>query len=187
MTGRPRDPATDAAIHQATLELVAEHGAGGVSMEGIAARAGVSKQAVYRRYRSKGEALLDAAATSGRALGVPDTGSLPGDLTDLLIESFERLAGPDGEVNRALMAQALHDPGFREQLWERHIQARRAALRGILGRARVRGEIDPAVPDDVLADLFFGAMWYRILFQHQPFDEAGARALADAVTRAARP
>jgi AcrR family transcriptional regulator len=185
--GRPRDPAVNDAIRQAALDLTAEHGYRGVSMEGIAARAGVAKQSIYRRYRSKGEAILDALVTdtTGR-LPAPDVGTLREDLEELLRETFRVLRGRGGPLNRALMTEALQDDAFAALFRERHIRVRRDTVREILTRARFRGEV--AHPDDdFLIDLVFGPMWYRMLVGHAPLDDACARSIAEAVTRVAAP
>ncbi|CAG6392274.1 hypothetical protein SCOCK_160056 [Actinacidiphila cocklensis] len=85
VSGRPRDPGVDDAILRVAMELVEESGYRAVSIEAIAARAGISKQTVYRRYRGKGEVILDAlAAYAAGKLPAPDTGTLHGDLTGLL-------------------------------------------------------------------------------------------------------
>jgi len=156
-----------------------------VSIEAIAARSGVGKQAIYRRWRGKGEVILDAfAARADRSLQLPDTGSLVGDLTAVLTDLFRALQGDAATVNRALMAEALRDPIFGAQLRDGFIALRRDALRPLLERARQRGEM--AADDDVLLDLVYGPMWYRLLVGHGPLDDAYARELAEAVAAAAR-
>ena len=164
MTGRPRDPAVDEAIRRAAVDLTERHGYRGLTMEGIAALSGVSKQTVYRRYRSKGEVVLDAlAGYAFQHLPTPDTGSLRGDLTALLTATFEGQQGVNGALNRALAAEAVQDPAFAAQLWERLIAVRRDAVRSLLARGRARGEV--AHPDDeFLLDLIYGPMWYNLLF-----------------------
>ncbi|MFI6600041.1 TetR/AcrR family transcriptional regulator [Nonomuraea sp. NPDC050536] len=185
MVGRPRDPAVDEAIRVAALEMVRECGYRGVSMEGIAARSGVSKQAIYRRYRSKGEIILDVLIDTAGHVPVPDTGTLRGDLEELLTVTFAAQRDVTGMLNRALVTEALQDPDFAKQLWDRLIVHRRALVRDLLTRARGRGEITRDVDDDALTDLVFGPMWYRLIFEHAPLDDAYARTLARAVTHAA--
>lgn len=187
MTGRPRDPAVDHAIRQATVELVEERGYRGVSMEGIAARSGVSKQAVYRRYASKGEVILDALAAYAKvSLPTPDTGDLREDLIALLEETFAAQRGVNGVLNRALAVEALQDEAFAALLTDRLIGHRRAAVHDILGRALARGEITHPDPG-LLVDLVFGPMWYALLFDVTKLTDEYAAALADAVVAAAHP
>jgi AcrR family transcriptional regulator len=181
MTGRPRDPAVDQAIRQATLELVEEQGYRGVSMEGIAARSSVSKQAIYRRYGSKGEVILDALASFATAnLPTPDTGDLRTDLIALLTATFVAQRGIHGSLNRALAAEAVQDEDFARLLTERLIRPRRDAVREIVARARRRGEV--TYPnDDFLIDLVFGPMWYKLLFDLPALNDRYAATLTDAV------
>src|SRR4051794_12263274 len=75
--GRPRDPACDAAILRAAVEVFVECGYAGVSMEGVAARAGVGKATIYRRYASKAQLVVDAVRC-GLSVDdhLPDTGDL---------------------------------------------------------------------------------------------------------------
>src|SRR5918996_6213783 len=92
--GRPRDPRADHAILQATLELIAERGVHEFLTEDVAARAGVGKGAIYRRYRSKDELVTAAiGAAVSEEIAVPDTGSTRGDLLVLMREAVELYRG----------------------------------------------------------------------------------------------
>jgi AcrR family transcriptional regulator len=183
--GRPRNPDIDIAIRQAALDLVVEKGYRGVSIEGIAARSGVSKQTVYRRYRSRGEVILDALVTdTSERLPPRSVGSLRADLGTFIGNTFEAMNGRGGPLNRALMVEALQDEEFAVLFRDRHIAARRAAVSEILHRARERGEAVRG-SDDLLIDMVFGPMWYRLLIGHGPLDRAFADELADAVATVA--
>jgi AcrR family transcriptional regulator len=185
MTGRPRDPAVDDAIRTAALELTKEHGYRGLSMEAIAARSGVSKQTVYRRYRSKGEVVLDALVGFALAkLPTPDTGSLRGDLAELLTATFRAARGVAGDMNRALAVEALQDEEFARKLWQDLVSVRREAARELLRRGRERGEVRHA-DDDFLLDLAYGPLWYRMLFGVDALTDEYALTLTEAVCRAA--
>ncbi|MEU6238071.1 TetR/AcrR family transcriptional regulator [Kitasatospora sp. NPDC047058] len=182
MTGRPRDPAVDDAIRAAVTEIVERDGYRGLSMEGIAALSGVSKQTVYRRYRSKGEVVLDTLGSiAATRLPTPDTGSLLGDLTLLLTATFEAQRTVSGTLNRAVAAEALQDPEFAALLRERLIDVRRTAVREMLARGRERGEVVHP-DDDHLIDLVFGPMWYRLLFDVPSLTWDYAAELARSVT-----
>ncbi|MFC9326643.1 TetR/AcrR family transcriptional regulator [Kitasatospora sp. NPDC057015] len=185
MTGRPRDPAVDEAIRRAAVDLTEQHGYRGLSMKGIAALGGVSKQTVYRRYRSKGEVVLDAlAGYASTRLPSPDTGSLRGDLDALLTATFAAQQGVNGTLNRALATEALQDQEFAALLWERLIAPRRAAVRELPARGRARGEVGH--PDeDFLLDLVYGPMWHRLLFDTAALTPAYAAELARVVALAA--
>jgi len=180
MTGRPRSAALDRAILQATFELAEELGHRGVSMEAVAARSGVAKQTVYRRYRSKGELFLDVLVTfAAEQLPTPDTGSLQGDLLVLLEATFTAQQGASGVLNRALAVESLQDDTFAGQLWSRLLEQRRQVLLDVIARARQRGEVSH--PDDqFLVDLVFGPMWYWLLYGRGHLDVAYARQVAAA-------
>src|SRR5687768_3589395 len=92
--GRPRDARADRAILEATLELIAELGVHGFRTEDVAARAGVGKGAIYRRYRSKDELVAAAvAALVSEEIAVPDAGSTRADLLALMREAVELYRG----------------------------------------------------------------------------------------------
>ncbi|MFI0937457.1 TetR/AcrR family transcriptional regulator [Streptomyces sp. NPDC021020] len=182
MSGRPRDPGVDDAILRATMALVEEKGYRAASIEGIAARAGVSKQTVYRRYRSKGEVILDAlAAYAAGNLPAPDTGSPRGDLAALLTATFAAQQGISGVLNRALVAESIGDEAFARTVWERLILPRRELVRTLLARAHEPRELG-AAEADFLVDLVYGPMWYRLLFDPASLTAGYAERLAETVT-----
>ncbi|WP_447037253.1 TetR/AcrR family transcriptional regulator [Streptomyces sp. DSM 118878] len=187
MQGRPRDPARDEAIRKAALEIVTERGYRGMSMEGVAARSGVSKQAVYRRYASKGELLLDALDSVGREVfPVPDTGSLRSDLLPMVRAAFELHRYSDKAFSQAVAAEAAQGPDFARLAVESVINPRRDLFRRVIARARERGEVT-CPDDDVLIDLIYGPMWYALLFDFDRLTDEYAESITDAVLAAARP
>src|SRR6476620_11466600 len=82
--GRPRDPSRDQAIIDASIDVLVRDGYDRLSMEGVAAAAGVGKTTVYRRWSTKAELVIDAMATLKPAIDGIDTGTLEGDL-DLMV------------------------------------------------------------------------------------------------------
>ncbi|MGW1838506.1 TetR/AcrR family transcriptional regulator [Streptomyces sp. BBFR2] len=187
MQGRPRDPALDAAIHQAALDLVTERGYGRMTMEGVAARSGVSKQALYRRYSSKGDLLLAALDSAGREkFPVPDTGSLREDLLHMVRAAFALHRDSNSAFSQAVAAEAAQGSDFARKAVESVIEPRRELFREVIVRARERGEVTFA-DDDVLIDLIYGPMWYALLFDFDRLTESYAASLTDAVVAVARP
>lgn len=179
--GRPRDARCDQAILQATLDLLAEAGAGGLSIDGVAARAGVGKATIYRRWSSKEALLLEALGTGTATLVSPDTGSLRGDLDEYfaaLIDRFRQNEGSD--VLPHLIAAACYDPEVRVSL-DAYLNARQRPLRQILQRAQQRGEIAAAVDLKVIVDVLVGPVVYRQLMTRNRVDKAFARKLLDLV------
>ena len=163
-----------------------EHGYGALSMEGIARSAGVSKQTLYRWWRSKAAVVLEAVNAAARGVApAPDTGSLEADLRRFVRDTF-RGAGRSGPVLAGLMAAAQLDPEFAEAFRNDFLAARRAVLAGILERGRARGELAAQVEPEILVDVVFGTLWYRILAGHAPLDRWFADRLTDALLTLAR-
>lgn len=183
--GRPRSEAARRAILAAALEELEEHGYGGLTVEAIAARAGVGKQTIYRWWSSKAGVVLDALLeTAAERITVPDLGSLGADLAGFLEATFRQRG--QRKVLVGLMAQALLDPAFAVAFRDRFLFGRRAALREIIRRAAARGEIADGVDHELLIDVVYGVLWYRLLVDHAPMDDAAGRQLADLVLRAVR-
>jgi AcrR family transcriptional regulator len=171
--GRKRSEDSRLAILAATMDLAAEVGYAGLTVEGIAARSGAGKQTIYRWWPSKADVLLDAlAAKADLAVPLPDEGTWAADLRAFLAASFRlgrdpRVAG----VLRALMAHAQIDDAFGERFRKAFLGYRRDALAVLLDRARARGDLPPSVSPGTVADVVFGVIWYRILATRQPFDD----------------
>jgi AcrR family transcriptional regulator len=184
--GRPRSEAARQAILDAAFELAAESGAGGLTMEAIGQRAGVSKETLYRWWRSKAEVLLEALAERGeREIPVPDSGDLARDLSRFMRATSRALGPGMRRVLRALAAQAAADPKFAEQVRESFLARRRAALDAVLQRAVDRGELE-AGRAAIALDLVFGSLWYRLVFEIAPLDRRWADTVTDAVVAMAR-
>ncbi|WP_328808709.1 TetR-like C-terminal domain-containing protein [Nonomuraea montanisoli] len=87
-------------------------------------------------------------------------------------------------VLTGLMAQALLDPEFAQAFRERFLFSRRAALRQILDRAAARGEIPADVDRELLIDMVYGLLWYRLMLDHAPLGEPVGRQLTGLLLRA---
>jgi AcrR family transcriptional regulator len=181
--GRPRSEEARRAILSATLSLAAEESPHGLRMEAIAKRAGVSKETLYRWWRSKAEVLLEALAERGEeTIPVPDRGSLHADLRAFLRSTAKSADPLTQRLLRALASEAAADPNFADLARERFLNRRRAALGELLDRAVKRGELTESEAAIAL-DLVFGSLWYRVIFGVGPLDEAWADAVTDAIGR----
>jgi AcrR family transcriptional regulator len=183
--GRPRSQATRRKILDAAIAELFECGYGALTIEGIAARAGAGKQTIYRWWGSKADVVLDAMLDlASSVIAVPDTGSLAGDLDAFLTATFS-----EGERQRpvllGLMAQALLDPVFHDQFRDRFLFGRRGALRTVFEQARVRGELELDVDVELLLDVAFGVLWYRLMLNHAPLNNHAGHQLAALVAQAA--
>jgi AcrR family transcriptional regulator len=179
--GRPRSQKAHEAILEAAAELLLAQGLTGVSMDAIAAWAGVSKATIYRWWPTKETLAMDALYREWA--GVPparDTGSLRGDLLSLL-RPWARLASsrPYGRVIAALLAQAQTDPAFAREYRERFVGPRRDQARAIFRRAIERGEIPAKTKTEVALDLLYGPLYHRLLHGHAPLNDQFVRDVID--------
>lgn len=160
--GRPRSADADAAILTAALALLAEQGYAGMTVDGVAAAAGVGKATIYLRYRSKAD-LATAALAHLREGATPETTGDPrADLVALmrvLRHNAER-ASVLGLVGTCL-AEERNTPELLSLFRERTIAPRRAALAEILHRARRAGLLPDGTDVSVAVDLLWGAFQSR--------------------------
>jgi AcrR family transcriptional regulator len=172
--GRPRSERARNAVLEAAAELLLTDGLAAVSMDAIAARAGVSKATIYRWWRSKELLALDALYyewDTQRGEG-RDTGSLRADLLSLLRPWVRRARRrPFGHVVGALVVELHSNEDFAEQYWERFVEPRRAPARAAFRRAIERGEIPDHTDVEAVLDLLYGALYHRLLHRHAPLNE----------------
>jgi AcrR family transcriptional regulator len=179
------------AILDATAELITEAGYGNLSIEAIAARAGVGKQTIYRWWPSKGAVVFDAFLKLQEDEGgteVPTTDDLAADIALLLRETARGLVDPrfDGPY-RALAAEIQHDPSLNREMLDRLLGPLLAATRQRIVRGQETGQIDAALDPAIAVELLYGPMFHRWLLRTAPLDEAYADALAEHVVRVLRP
>ena len=169
--GRPRDPACDAAILQATLDLFVRDGYAGVSMEGVAARAGVAKATVYRRYSGK-PALVVEAMRCGAQMDehLPDTGDLRADLAAMMRPLVERLRGPDGDLLTRFAVERFRNPELAAEFDRSVVGQKREHLRGLLRAAIGRGELPADTDVELIAEAPAAILWHHALSGH-PIDD----------------
>jgi AcrR family transcriptional regulator len=163
--GRPRDPACDAAILQATLDVFAEEGYAGVNIDRVAARAGVGKATIYRRYSSKAELVVEAVRCGAHVDDwLPDTGDLRADLTSMMQPLIDRLRGDDAQLLTTFALERLHDPELNEQFDRLVIGKKREHLRHLVSSAIERGDIPPDVDVDLIAEALPALIWHHALY-----------------------
>jgi len=181
--GRPRSAEAGSRILEVATALLAERGLAGMSMEEVAARAGVGKATVYRRWPSRGALALDAFVTEFQSqLPLPDTGTLRGDLQASL-RSWVRAVNETraGPMLAGLIAEAQRDPKLAVAWRERVFNPLRAHHRAILDAAVQRGEVPPSTDAELVLDLVFGAGYHRLLHGHLPLDDRFANRAVDFV------
>ncbi|MFE7747474.1 TetR/AcrR family transcriptional regulator [Streptomyces sp. NPDC057428] len=183
------------AIYDAALALVGEAGYASTTIEGIATRAGVGKQTIYRWWPSKAavlmEAFLDMAARQADGAGkpaIPDTGDLAADLRNVLRATVDELNDPATEApTRALTAEGVIDPAlaarFVENLLEPQLQLYVTRLRAAQEAGDVRDDIDPRVA----LELLVAPLTHRWLLRTLPLTHEYADAVVDHALRGLTP
>lgn len=185
--GRPRDAAVDDAILTATVDLLVEVGFTGLTVDAVAARAGVGKATIYRRWRGKEQLVLDALTASRLHPEVPDTGSLRSDL----LAYYEPLTEAEAQAGAirlmpALAAQAAVGDELAERL-RAFVSDRRTPLAEVIERAQARGEVQQDLDVELAIDLLTGPIMYRLYFSGSPVDRPTVEGLIDRVLRAIAP
>jgi AcrR family transcriptional regulator len=180
--GRPRSPENDGAILDAAAALLREQGFARMSMEGVAAAAGVSKPTLYLRYASKAE-LVVAVLVHVRIGGAP---ALTGDLRADLIAQLRHLREVYERTGMTLVGTCLaeepHLPDLIAELRARSLVPGRQLLRDAFVGARGRGEIDPAADLETAIETAIGAYYARYL-AGDPFDAGWEERVADVTLR----
>jgi len=161
--GRPRRATTDDAITRAALDLLAERGFQAATIEAIADRAGVGRNTIYRRWRSKEELIADAL----REL-TTDVDWGADDLYSLLLTWLRDFAGTfsdplQGRLLVGVLGELQQNPVFADVYADRVVRPRREALLARLIEARERGELRPDADVELVADLLGGALLLRRL------------------------
>ncbi|WP_222272680.1 TetR/AcrR family transcriptional regulator [Modestobacter marinus] len=167
--GRPRDPSRDGAIRAAILEVLARSGYSGLTMDAVAAAAGVGKATIYRRWRTKSDLVADAVAQlSHTPVEVPDTGSLEGDLRELLRWLVDTVNGPIGGAIRALLSALSHEPALRTAFHEGPLALWGAAFGEVWDRAVQRGELGVSMTGTAVAATASAPILQCWLFHGEP-------------------
>jgi AcrR family transcriptional regulator len=176
------------AVLEAADDLLAEQGFAGVTIEGIAARAGVAKQTIYRWWDSKTAILFDALTQDAEEyFTTADTGDLGSDLRLRLREVAAFLTTTDaGAGVRALAGQAQHDPAVATRFAAEFTSRQRALDRAPFLRARNRGDLAAGADIDLAIDQLTGPVYYRVLITGQPVPPAFTDAIVDAFLAAHR-
>jgi AcrR family transcriptional regulator len=175
----------DLAILRAASDLLAERGLDAMTIEDVAARAGVGKSSIYRRWPTKGTLALDAFLVDFLAQQPPvDNGALVDDLREALTLWSAAVVGtPTGRALVGLVAEAQHDHDLARGWIDRVVTPVREQHRVMVVRAIERGEIPVGSDVDVIMDLLYGAAYHRLLQGHltitPEFIELVARMVAD--------
>jgi AcrR family transcriptional regulator len=178
--GRPRSADARAAILRATREILEEGGITAVTMEGIAARAGVGKPTIYRAWpNAHAVAMAAMMENEDAAPKVARTRSAIADLKRQLRSVAAVFAGRMGRQVTTMIASASTETELSKVFRNHFILARREEGRALIARAIEEREIRRAIDVDVALDMIYGPIFYRLLMGHAALDGKFTDAVVD--------
>ncbi|HSS09317.1 MAG TPA: TetR/AcrR family transcriptional regulator [Acidimicrobiales bacterium] len=180
--GRPRDPGYDKAILNATLEILFEKGYAGLTIDGVAARTGVGRPTIYRRWSSKPALVIAALSQSIGLSPTPDTGALREDLLAFQREQVRMMNAPQSRrVTAGLVADLVADPELAESYFGDYVAPRRTTVWHALQRGIDRGELRPDADFTLIYDLLMGPLFMRSVVRGEPLRPDIAEEIVDLV------
>lgn len=181
--GRKRDHTRDPEILDAALDVLAETGYDGMTIDMVAARAKAGKATLYRRWPSKGELIIDAIACMKRIdySRLPDTGSLRSDLIAMIKPPSIKDGEKKLQIMAGLMSMLSRDPGLADAARAAIIEPRSTANRALMQRAIDRGEISADCDIDILCQISDSMATHRVLILRKPVDREFLVSLIDGV------
>lgn len=180
--GRPRSEKTKKAILSSAYDLLLENGFAAVTIEKIAERAGVSKATIYKWWPNKAAVVIDAFfdATVVR-LPIPDTGSTVDDMIIQVNNLAKFLTSREGKAINEIIAEGQSDQKLAETYRKTYFKPRRCDSRFILERGISRGELKKDLDIELVIDLIFGPLFYRLLITGDVADKAFVSKLINCV------
>jgi AcrR family transcriptional regulator len=182
--GRPRNPRIDGAVLDATVELLGETGYAALSVDAIARRAGTSKPAIYRRWPGKAHLVHEAVFPLGDATELPDTGSIGGDMREMMRRTVEVLTTPAARAALpGLVGETAADPTLHAALLERFGHVLSRGLTDWLEAAVTRGEVRAEVTAADVVDAIAGITFLALITHGDSLDDAWVDRTAELITR----
>ncbi len=182
--GRPRSSEADQAILETTRRLLVEQGYDAMSIEGVAAAAGVGKTTIYRRYPGKRELVVAAVSSFAEIFDLPpDSGNVRRDLLTFLKQSFEVFqSGLAFAMLGTLLVKEHEDPALLELFRQQLIRPRIEVVSGLLRQGIERGELRADLPLPLVVQMLVGAIFARHI-AGQPEDAEWMEAVLDMLWR----
>ena len=159
---RPLDPTIDRAITDATFSLLGERGFARMSMEAVAASAGVGKPAIYRRYRDKAELVATVIAAQLPTFDVPDLGDTHAELWQAVEQGFPADGAAYVGLIGGLIAEQERHPELIAAFRDSVLLPRRAVGRTLIERGQRRGDLRADIEPEAALDLFAGPFLARV-------------------------
>jgi AcrR family transcriptional regulator len=187
--GRQRSSETEQAILQATRELLVEGGVQGLTVEGVATRAGVAKTTIYRRWRDKDELALAVVLDMVEQLvELPELGDTRAELTAFVGAAVKVLGSTlMGRVMQGLVSDLATDPELAQAFRDRVVSVRNAEVKRLVERGVARGDLRPDTNPETAHELLIAPVYYRLLLTGRPLNPEFAKRNVDAVMRAFAP
>ena len=168
--GRPRNASYDKTILEAALEILVEKGYTGFTIDGVAARTGVGRPTIYRRWPSKAALAIAALDAGVPVTATPDTGCLREDLLAFQRDRVKRMnLPPTRPVVAGLVSESVADPALAAAFLTWYLR-RQEGVNLILRRAVDRGELPPRVDFELVNDLLMGPLFTRSVVRGQPLE-----------------
>jgi AcrR family transcriptional regulator len=170
--GRPRSTRAHEAILEATIEEWAEHSFAGMTIEGVAARAGVARTTVYRRWSSLAALAMDALNHIREHLPTPPGETVRDDLLVLLTALRHLLTrSRTARLIPQLVAEASRRPDLSLTYWNEHLARGTSAFGDVLRRGMAEGSVRPDVDVELAIDLLTGPLFKRSIWQLPTSDD----------------
>ncbi len=178
--GPKRDEDAERRILDAARDLICARGSGRVSVNEIAAEAGVGKQTIYRWWPSKSAVVFDALEREIKASSpAPNTGTACGDVRVQMQRLAKLLRSPLGAILRELIADSIADENVAEQFRERFFEERRKPAIAVVVAGMERGELRPDLDPATVVDLLFAPLTLRMIVGYQSLTPAAIDKLLD--------
>ena len=185
--GRPRDSRIDAAVLQATVDLLGQSGYAGLSVDAIAQRAGTSKPAIYRRWPSKAHLVHEAVFPLSDATELPDTGSLAGDVREMMRRTVLVLTTPAARAALpGLVGEMAADLTLHAALLERFSGILATGMTERLNKAMARNEVRPDVTAAEVTEALGGITFLALLTRGAELDDTWVERTATLILRGIR-
>lgn len=176
--GRPPSAAARRKALAAAHEILIREGFGRVTIEAVAARSGVGKPTIYRNWANSSELAMAALMASHPDLP-PEGADWRAALRHQLRSIVQAFATTRGRQIGLALATADPDSEMTRAFRNRVVLSGREAGRHLIEQAVALGEIDPVPDIEVLLDMIYGPIFYRLLMGHMPLDQSFADSLAD--------
>ncbi|MBC7464014.1 MAG: TetR/AcrR family transcriptional regulator [Actinobacteria bacterium] len=182
LLGRPRDASRDVVIEKAAIELLREVGYERLSIEAVALRAQVSKSTIYRRWKNKAELIADAVHHYAFCkMPSIDSGTLRGDLIEIITEKVKTMKSADGQLFAGLMAASRTDNDLSDLLTKSMADGAGSVHSAVFERAIERGEISANASLETVLEIAPAVITYRLFMSHQNVNRKFIEHLVDDV------